>query len=139
MLAAARDCSVQTGLLRHSISTKIFVAFLAMSLIIAGLGAYGYRVLASAGDMVTGTYDGPLQAINYARAASVDFVQMQQAVLKRKLAPKSEHAAIDKSIDDTTDTFFSDLDVAEERLDADDERQIVRQIRGFVKDWQQTW
>ncbi len=60
------------GLLRHSIATKIFVAFLAMSLIIVALGAYGYRVLASAGNMVTRTYDGPLQAINYARDQSLE-------------------------------------------------------------------
>src|SRR6201986_5539485 len=136
MLAAARDCSVQTGLLRHSISTKIFVAFLAMSLIIAGLGAYGYRVLASAGNMVTRTYDGPLQAINYARAASVDFVQMERAVLKRKLATREQRATIDKQIDEYTSTFFDDLDVAEERLEYSDQLMIVKQIRPMVKQWQ---
>jgi len=46
--------------LRHSIGTKIFVAFFAMGVIIGALGAYGYWVLASAGNMVTSTYDGPL-------------------------------------------------------------------------------
>jgi len=125
--------------LRHSIGTKIFVAFLAMGVIIGALGAYGYWVLSSAGDMVTGTYDGPLQAINYARAASVDFVQMEQAVLRRKLAMKSQHAAIDKKIDDLTDTFFGDLGVAQERLEASDEKTVARQIRGLVQSWQQKW
>jgi signal transduction histidine kinase/HAMP domain-containing protein len=130
---------VHPGLFRHSISTKIFVAFLAMCVVITALGAYGYRVLASAGTMVTGTYDGPLMAINYARAASVDFVQMEQAALRRKLAGGSARATIDKQIDNFTGTFFDDLDVAEERLDAKDERRVVGQIRGLVKQWQQAW
>ncbi|HTT99791.1 MAG TPA: ATP-binding protein [Rhizomicrobium sp.] len=129
---------MQAGL-RHSISTKIFMAFLAMSAIIVGLGAYGYRVLTSAGDMVTRTYDGPLQAINYARAASVDFVQMEQGVLKRKLAAHAERATIDKQIDEYTATFFDDLDVAEERLESPDELTIVKQIRPLVKQWQTAW
>ena len=42
---ALQGLSVQAGL-RHSIGTKIFVAFFAMSAIIGALGAYGYRVLA---------------------------------------------------------------------------------------------
>lgn len=110
-----------------------------MGVIIGALGAYGYRVLSSAGDMVTGTYDGPLMAINYARAASVDFVQMQQGVLRHKLAPKSGRAKIERSIDELTSTFFDDLDVAQERLGADDERAVVAQIRGLVKIWQAAW
>jgi signal transduction histidine kinase len=125
--------------LRHSIGTKIFVAFLAMGAIVGALGAAGYWVLSSAGDMVTTTYDGPLMAINYARAASVDFVQMEQAVLRRKLAPKPAHADIDKSIDDLTDTFFSDLDVAQQRLEAKDELKAARDIRVLVKQWQVQW
>ena len=59
----------------YSIGTKIFGAFVAMSAIIAILGAAGYGVLASAGDMAVTTFDGPLMAINYARAAQTDFTQ----------------------------------------------------------------
>ena len=115
------------------------MAFLAMGALIGLLGASGYWVLSSAGMMVTGTYDGPLMAINYARAASVDFVQMEQGVLRRKLATKREYPAIDKDIDNLTDTFFGDLDVAQERLDANDERAVAAQIRALVKDWQAKW
>jgi signal transduction histidine kinase/HAMP domain-containing protein len=137
--AAAGAAKVNSHSLRHSIGTKIFVAFLAMGAIVGALGASGYWVLSSAGDMVTTTYDGPLMAINYARAASVDFVQMEQAVLRRKLAPKSEHPAIDQNIDDLTGTFFDDLDVAQDRLTANDERAAAKQIRALVKDWQAQW
>jgi hypothetical protein len=112
--------------IQHSIGTKIFVAFTAMALIIAALGVYGYWVLASAGWMVTKTYDGPLMAINYARAASVDFVQMQAAVLERRLAVNAVRPRIDRKIDDLTLTFFDDLDVAQERLDAEDAAHLLQ-------------
>jgi signal transduction histidine kinase len=125
--------------IRHSIGTKIFVAFFAMSVIIEALGASGYLVLASAGRLVTQTYDGPLMAINYARAASLDFVQMQQNVLERRLAPASARARIDSKIDDLTATFFDDLDVAQERLDAADELGVVHDIRSLVTQWRRDW
>jgi signal transduction histidine kinase/HAMP domain-containing protein len=123
-------------LTRHSIGTTILVAFLAMGAIIGLLGAGGYLVLSSAGEMVTSTYDGPLMAINYARAASVDFVQMQQAMLRRRLVRASDHAGIDRSIDDLADTFFADLDVAANRSNATDERTVIGQIRSLVQRWQ---
>ncbi|HEX3666315.1 MAG TPA: ATP-binding protein [Rhizomicrobium sp.] len=123
----------------HSIGTKIFVAFFAMSVIIEALGASGYLVLASAGRLVVRTYDGPLMAINYARAASLDFVQMQQAVLERRLASAAARPQIDKRIDDLTATFFDDLDVAQQRLQAQDEVSVVRRIRVLVTQWRHDW
>jgi len=136
---AATGAAEVRSRLRHSIGTKIFVAFFAMGVIIGALGAYGYRVLSSAGDMVTGTYDGPLMAINYARAASVDFVQMQQAMLRRKIADRADRPKYDKQIDNLTDTFFADLDVAGERSGAKSETAIVANIRGLVQEWQTRW
>jgi signal transduction histidine kinase/HAMP domain-containing protein len=125
--------------LRHSIGTKIFAAFLAMGVLIGALGGYGYGVLSHAGDMVTGTYDGPLMAINYGRAASVDFVQMQQRVLERKLAPAAARPALDAKIDDLTSTFFDDLGVAQQRLTASDELKVVTSIRALVTQWKTEW
>jgi signal transduction histidine kinase/HAMP domain-containing protein len=125
--------------LRHSIGTKIFAGFLAMGVLIAALGAYGFSVLSSAGNMVTRTYDGPLMAINYARAASVDFVQMEQQVLTRKLARPSARPKIDARIDALTETFFDDLDVAQERLTEQDERKVVADIRKLVERWRNAW
>ena len=75
------------SLARYSIGIKIFGAFIAMSALIALLGAAGYAVLASAGRMAVTTFDGPLMAINYARAAQSDFILMQMAELRY------EHAA----------------------------------------------
>ena len=99
----------------NSIGSKIFGAFFVLSVIVGALGAYSYAVLDAAGNIVVSTYDGPLMAINYARAASVDFSQMQTAMLQRRLASPMQRPTIDKQIDDLTSTFFSDLDVAQER------------------------
>jgi signal transduction histidine kinase/HAMP domain-containing protein len=123
-------------LTRHSIGTTIFIAFLAMGAIIGMLGAAGYLVLSSAGDMVTGTYDGPLMAVNYARAASVDFVEMQQGLLRRRLAHQADQPGIDHNIDDLAETFFEDLDVAQARSQAADERTVIVQIRNLVRSWE---
>ncbi|HEY1614195.1 MAG TPA: ATP-binding protein [Rhizomicrobium sp.] len=123
-------------LTRHSIGTAIFVAFFAMGTIVGVIGLCGYLVLSKAGNMVTGTYDGPLMAINYARAASVDFVEMQQATLRRRLANPAERPAIDRAIDTLSVTFLEDLGVAQIRSEAADERVVIAQIRGFVGEWQ---
>ena len=66
----------------YSIGVKIFGAFVAMSVIIALLGVGGYAVLAAAGDMAVTTFDGPLMAINYARAAQTDFTQLEMDELR---------------------------------------------------------
>jgi len=137
--AKVAGADVRSRSLRHSIGTKIFVAFFAMGATIGALGAYGYSVLSSSGDMVTGTYDGPLMAINYARAASVDFAQMQQAVLRRRLQSPVQISSTDARIDDLSSTFLSDLDVAQDRLGAKEERDTASQIRVLVKEWREEW
>lgn len=123
--------------LRHSIGTKIFGAFLAMSLIIAGVGAYGYWMLRASGDIVADTYDHPMMAINFARAASVDFMQMQNGVLRAKVDP-AQRPQIAKDIDATASTLSDDLDVADERATANDERNVIHKIRALVAAWQDT-
>ena len=70
------------SLAKYSIGTKIFGAFVAMSALIALLGAAGYGVLSFAGEMAVTTFDGPLMAINYARAAQTDFITLQMAELR---------------------------------------------------------
>jgi signal transduction histidine kinase/HAMP domain-containing protein len=130
---------MRTRALRHSIGTKLFAAFFAMGVLLVALGGYGYGVLNNAGDMVTGTYDGPLMAINYARAASVDFVLIQQRVLERRLAAPDARPALDTKIDEMTSTFFDDLGVAQQRLAANDELKVVGDIRGLVTQWKAEW
>jgi signal transduction histidine kinase/HAMP domain-containing protein len=118
-----------------SIGGKIFGAFVAMSIIIAVLGLYGYGVLSRAGDIVADTFDGPLMAINYARAADFDFVQMQKKLLERDAAPASSRAKLDADIDDLASTFSGDLGVAKERSKERDELAVIGQIETLFAKW----
>jgi hypothetical protein len=121
----------------YSIGTRIFSAFVAMGAIIAVLGAAGYGVLASAGDMAVTTFDGPLMAINYARAAQTDFTQLQMDELRYENAAAREKPAIAADIADRASTFSDDLGVAEQRSFAIDEQRLIRQIRELVGRWRE--
>jgi hypothetical protein len=79
-----------------SIGTAIFGAFVAMVVLIAALGGYGLYVLQAAGGFVVEVYDRPLMAINYGRAASLEFAEMDKEVMRREAAATDrERAAID--------------------------------------------
>ena len=80
--------------LKASIGAKIFGAFVAMGVIIGALGVAGYGVLSAAGQMAVTTFDGPLMAISYARAAHSDFTEMQVEELRLLAAPPADRAAI---------------------------------------------
>ena len=121
---------------QSSIGTKIFAAFFVMSILIAGLGAYAHRVLKTSGEIVASTYDKPMMAINFARAASVDFLQMENAALRARTAPQSEHQRLAKHIDELAETLSDDLDVARDRSTAADEQKAIEDIRNLVRRWQ---
>jgi signal transduction histidine kinase/HAMP domain-containing protein len=123
------------GFVPKTIGAKLLGAFLLMSVVIAALGGYGYGVLASAGDMVVHTYDGPMMAINYGRAASFDFSQIQKEMFRRESAKPADYAEIDKTIDELIDTFNSDLEVAKERSTEADELRIIARIEADMKHW----
>jgi signal transduction histidine kinase len=121
--------------IRSSIGAKIFGAFIAMSLITGALGAYGIYVLSAAGRIVVNTYDGPLMAINFARSASLTFTQMDKELLLRRTAAPAERVAIDQTLERLTFNFFEDLAVARQRSLAEDERDVIREIKEFVAQW----
>ena len=123
------------SLAKYSIGAKIFGAFIAMGALIALLGAAGYGVLSFAGQMTVTTFDGPLMAINYARAAQSDFIALQMAELRYEHADAKAREAITAEIADLVTTFADDLEVAEQRSLADDEKALIRQIRPLVANW----
>src|ERR1700761_2649050 len=123
------------SLTRYSIGIKIFGAFIAMSALIALLGIAGYFVLTSAGRFAVTTFDGPLMAINYARAAQSDFILMQMAELRYEHAPPGQKSAIGNDVSDLAKTFSEDLGVAEQRSLNDDEQRLIREIKPLVTRW----
>jgi len=123
------------ALAKHTIGAKIFGAFAAMSAIIGLTGLAGYGVLSAAGNIAVTTFDGPLMAINYARAAQTDFTEMQLAELRYEHAPAADRAAIVGEISEIASTFAADLDVAAQRSLAADEQKMIAQIRPLVQRW----
>ncbi len=123
------------SLARYSIGIKIFGAFIAMGALIAFLGMAGYAVLASAGKMAVTTFDGPLMAINYARAAQSDFILMEMAELRSEHAGAQERGVIAGEISTLATNFADDLSVAEQRSLNDDEKHLIREIRPLVARW----
>ncbi|MEO8300157.1 MAG: ATP-binding protein [Rhizomicrobium sp.] len=125
------------ALAKHSIGAKIFGAFVAMSAIIGLTGLAGYGVLSAAGDIAVTTFDGPLMAINYARAAQTDFTEMQLAELHFEHAPPAGRAAIAAEISGIASTFDDDLEVAAQRSLEADEQRMIAQIRPLVRRWRE--
>jgi signal transduction histidine kinase/HAMP domain-containing protein len=120
---------------RTTIGARIFGAFIAMSVLIGIMGVAGYGVLSAAGRIAVTTFDGPLMAINYARAAQTDFVAMQLAELRFEHAAAGDRAEIATEISDLATTFAEDLDVAEQRSMAADEHRMIAQIRPLFAQW----
>jgi len=123
------------ALAKHTIGAKIFGAFAAMSAIIGLTGLAGYGVLSAAGDIAVTTFDGPLMAINYARAAQTDFTEMQLAELRFEHAAPADRTAISNEISEIASTFDADLEVAAQRSLAADEQKMIAQIRPLVQRW----
>jgi signal transduction histidine kinase/HAMP domain-containing protein len=125
------------SLAKYTIGAKIFGAFVAMSAIIGLMGLAGYGVLAAAGNIAVTTFDGPLMAINYARAAQTDFTEMQIAELRYEHAAPAQRPAIAAKIADIAATFSADLEVAAQRSLATDEQKVIAQISLLVARWRE--
>jgi len=122
-------------LAKYTIGAKIFGAFAAMSAIIGLMGLAGYGVLSAAGTIAVTTFDGPLMAINYARAAQTDFTEMQIAELRYEHATPAQRPAIAADISGIFDNFTTDLEVAKQRSLAADEQKVIAQIEPLVRRW----
>ena len=91
-----------------------------MGLLMAVLGGYGLYVLQRAGGFVVELYDRPLMAINFDRAASLDFAEMDKELVRRGTAAPPDQAAIDAKIEHLARTFGEDL------------APVTQQIRDFT-------
>ncbi|MEI9996413.1 MAG: ATP-binding protein [Rhizomicrobium sp.] len=120
---------------RKSIGAILFGAFFAICIIIAVQGYFGFSVLRAAGQIVVDTFDRPLMAVNYARAANFDFAQIERKELERDRASRPERARLESEIDALASTFEDDLGVAEDRSDEADERKQIETIKTLVKQW----
>lgn len=119
----------------QSIGAKIFAAFAGMSLLIAATGLAGYGVLSLAGNIAVTTFDGPLMAISFARAAQNDFTELQLAEHRFEHADSAHRSVITKGIDELASTFEADLGVAANRSLAADEQKLIAEIHPLFTQW----
>jgi len=110
-----------------------------MGLITGALGGYGLYVLTKASGIIVYTYDQPLMAINFARAASLDFAQMDNESLRAGVPDGPGPHPPGERLEALADSFRANLDVADERSLADAERQAIAEIRTLFEAWQDTW
>ena len=124
--------------LRRSIRTKIFAGFCAMGVLTGGLGAFGIYSIAGAGRIVVDTYDYPLMAINFARAASVDFSRMYAELLRSGHAATGAEQTRAK-MEELQETFFDDLKIAEERATHPRAAGVIQDIKTSIAKWDARW
>ena len=120
---------------RHSIGTRLFAGFIAMSLITAALGAYGLRSLSEVGQIVIDTYDRPLMAVNYAREASFTFARMDKEALRWRMAGADAQPAVAQALDELAKVLSDDLSVAELRSLGERARNSIETTRELVRRW----
>ncbi len=120
-----------------TIGARIFGAFAVMSAIIGLMGLASYGVLSAAGSIAVTTFDGPLMAINYARAAQNDFTEMQLAEMRFERASPKGRPAIAAEIAALAQIFNEDLEVAAQRSLHADEQQMIAEIRPLMKRWRE--
>ncbi|MGJ8560516.1 MAG: ATP-binding protein [Litorimonas sp.] len=106
-----------------SVKAKLFGGFLAMTMLIAGLGGYALVSIDNAGNVVTDTFDRPLMAVNFARSASQTFSALEIETLRSSDPENPEvyfnwlaeeftedlKIARERSISPKADAFFEDV------------------------------
>ena len=74
-------------------------------------------------------------AVSYARAASLDFVRMENELLRSQMASPAQRAGLSDRLDGLAKSFTDDLSVVEERSSTSDERAIIAEIRALTERW----
>jgi signal transduction histidine kinase/HAMP domain-containing protein len=120
---------------KSSIGSRLFIAFVAMGAITAGLGAYSVYVLSSARVFVADTYDRALMEVSFARTAALDFNRMDKELLRRAQAPHGEIPEIDRRLDQLATSFGEDMNVVDERFELPGGKAVIDEIRRLAGQW----
>ena len=120
------------------IRLKLLLGFFAVTVMSGFLGAFGVHSVGVMGALAIETYDRPLMAINFARAAETDFVRALtlMAPLADAEAPGPDIALPDEDeVIDLLENFTDNLDVAAERAMSEESRALAEKLLGLAEDW----
>src|SRR5689334_5270833 len=141
------DCSLRTATTRTpwawavaqitTIRGQIFLAFLAMTMITAGLGVYVAQGITTAGLLVDNTFDKSLMSVSYARAAAAEFASMQAVLTRRWLMTDlPDREELDQRIEALSSSLDEDLAIAAERAQSPRAAAAARAVRAAIDTWQ---
>lgn len=122
--------------LLRSVTAKLLAGFLTMFLLIISLGGFALGSLTDATDVVTNTFDRPLMAINFARAASQKFAALEIESLRSQVKgvatrfDPTEYAVIEQD-------FLDDLNIARSRSISDRAEAVFDEVEADFFLWSQ--
>ncbi len=122
----------------RTIRGQILLAFLVMTCIAGAIGLHASYRIEHGGSLVTDTYDGPLMAINYARAAAADFALMQVAATRLAQAlDQASHSRVEGQIAELKQSLTEDLEIARDRSRSSRASQAAMRAQAAVEAWDQ--
>lgn len=121
----------------RSVAAKLFAGFLAMVLLIVGLGSFALNSLNDAGDVVRDTFDRPLMAVNFARSASQKFSILEIESLRLQAKANAVQGDF-KRFEIIAEDFREDLNVARTRSISDRADSIFDEVNADFSLWFQT-
>ena len=120
----------------RTIRGQILFAFLFMAAIGSAVGLHASYRIEHGGALVTETYDGPLMAINYARAASADFALMQLAALRLAHAQdQASRSSLEIQIGELKRSLTEDLGIAADRSQSSRADQAAERALVSIEAW----
>ena len=122
--------------LLRSVTAKLLVGSLAMVLMIISLGAFALGSLTDATDVVTDTFDRPLMAINFARAASQKFAALEIETLRFQVNDSAVKVDLER-FDAIAQDFRDDLDVARSRSISERADSVFAEVDADFLLWSQ--
>jgi methyl-accepting chemotaxis protein len=123
----------RVGEFQMSIRYKLFCAFSIVIALACGLALYGIRGIATSGDLVVRLYDGPLMAINHARAAHAALNEARMLV-QRGLTEGTSKETVAK-IDKLMAGISDDLKVVRERVRTKDVTAALERAEAGIRNW----
>ena len=122
--------------LSRTIRGQILLAFLVMTGIAGAIGLHASYRIEHGGALVTDTYDGPLMAINYARAAAADFGLMQLAAARLAQAPDdASRLRLEEQLAELKRSLTEDLEIARDRSRSPRANQAALRAQAAVEAW----
>ena len=136
-LARCRASSAKALIFGMTIRGRIFIAFMAMSIITVTLGGNAILGIRHAGDLVNKTYDESLMSINYARAAATDFAAIRAAFARLQITPDAAlREKLKSDIKTLKKNFEDDLQIAVQRSQSDRARKAAIRLQSAVETWE---